>query len=137
MRYSHESGGNAYQLLSVRRNGSHAPCAATDSIFARTSEPFSKSVCKKESCVSTSGASKRNSVWQEIRSVGLLPRTGRGACSRTGAVWHRQNKCFADSNIAQLAGYGAGGGYFRRYFSECQHAQQNCIRPDVRKLYPV
>ena len=30
-------------------------------------------------------------------------------------------------NAAQLAGYGAGGGYFRRYFSECQHAQQNCI----------
>ena len=47
MRCSYESGGNAYQLLSVRRNGGNAPCAATDSIFARTGEPFSKSLCQK------------------------------------------------------------------------------------------
>ena len=38
-------------------------CAGTDSIFARADESFSKSICKKESCVSTSGASKRDSVW--------------------------------------------------------------------------
>ena len=83
---------------------------------------------------------KKNLVYRHpAQAKGILfgKKFGLLAYSRTGAVWHRQNKCFADSNIAQLAGYGAGGGYFRRYFSECQHAQQNCIRPDVRKLYPV
>ena len=53
------------------------------------------------------------------KKFGLLAysRTGRGAYSCTGAIGYGQNKCFADSNTAKLAGYGAGGGYFRRYFS--------------------
>ncbi len=39
---------------------------------------FPNPFVKKESCVSTSGASKRDSVWQEIRSVGLLPEQDEG-----------------------------------------------------------
>ena len=63
--------------------------------------------------------------------LGYSPEQDEGHILVLGPSGTRQDKCFADSNIAQLAGYGAGGGYFRRYFSECQHAQQNCIRPDV------
>lgn len=44
---------------------------------------------------------------QEIWSDGLLPRTGRGAHPRNGAIRHRQDKCPTDSDFAELAGHGS------------------------------
>lgn len=54
------------------------------------------------------------------KKFGLLaysPEQDEGHILVLGAIGYGQNKCFADSNTAKLAGYGAGGGYFRRYFS--------------------
>ena len=50
---------------------------------------------------------KAQGVLQEIWSDGLLPRTGRGAHPRNGAIRHRQDKCPTDSDFAELAGHGS------------------------------
>ncbi len=138
MRCSYESGGNAYQLsICTAQRQSCSLCLLLIVYFRGQVNHFPNPFAKKNLVYRHPAQAKGILFGKKFGLLGLLPRTGRGAYSCTGAVWHRQDKCFADSTLRMLAGYGAGGGYFRRYFSECQHAQQNCIRPDVRKLHPV
>ena len=62
---------------------------------------------------------------QKMWSVGVLAGARRGAHYRDGPVRHWQDKCPADSDVAELAGHCPCCGYIRRHIRQCGHAKQN------------